>query len=586
MDSEHPSDPPHVEDLVNSPSPPDAPVAVPTPQQYKPPEAQPGSPDDALLGRKVGPCRVEALIGRGGMGAVYRAHHIPLDRPVALKVISPEWLGSPQAAAAFQREARIAARLEDPRIIQVYDVGVYGEQTYIVMQLIRGETLEARVRRDGPLPPEEALRIIKEATRALAAAHRQGVVHRDVKPGNIMLGPDGSVRLMDFGLSVMAGRSEAPQEGISTIGSFDFMAPEQGFGAPPDPRMDLYSLGATYFYILAATPPYVTKCAGDMLLRHREAPIPDVRELRREVTAAAAGLIKRLMAKNPADRPLGANHLLRELESPHMLLDVDSSGSPFKLLPPPTENPEEGFNPSEGFAPLGAAATEEPAEVSEPTAMTQAAAPSSLPPVPASPPHRRLVVKLVAAAVGLAVMARLWHGADRPDWAAAGVFAAAAAAFGLAQGGWRAWAKGLASGLSGAGMAAAFYRFGVGAFAWPAHMPDLEVFILVGLGLAAAAAGFYLGVWTPDRRTAGGLMAGAGALLLLAACSLLLPPGAAWLHGVRTMAALQGRQFVVSGGLWRWGAVSGLVLAGLFLWRRQPPVLRSDQKGPILNWNR
>jgi serine/threonine-protein kinase len=538
------------------------------------------SQSDALIGRQVGPCRVEALLGRGGMGAVYRARHIPLDRPVALKVISPEWLGSSSIAEALQREARIAARLEDPRIVQVYDVGVYGELTYIIMQLVAGETLEAKVSRDGPLPLEEALRIIKEAAKALAVAHKQGVVHRDVKPANIMLGTDGSVRLMDFGLSVAAGRSEATQEGLSTMGSFDFMAPEQGFGAPPDPRMDLYSLGATYFYALTARPPYIAKNVGDTLLLHRDAPIPDVRELRREVTVAASRLIKQLMAKSPAARPPGANHLLRELESSLMLLDVDSSGSPFNILPPPPEKQQEGFDAGEGFAPLAPAAPEGPVEASELAAPLPA-----LPSLPAPPQHRRMVVNLAAVAAGLAVLARLRPGAGRPDWAAAGVFAAAVAVFCLAQAGWRVWVKGLVSGLAGIGMAAAFYRFGVGAFAWPAQTPDLEVIILLGLGSTAAAAGFYLGVWTLDRRTAGGLMAGAGALLLLAALSLLRPPDAAWWDGVRAIGALQGRQFVVSGGLWRWGAVLGMSLAGLFLRRKQsraaPP-----SKGPLLNWNR
>ncbi|MCX5794696.1 MAG: serine/threonine-protein kinase, partial [Elusimicrobia bacterium] len=599
---EPPSSPPAsrpspTEDLVAAP--PAEPVSVEhtvaeePPQQYQAPEAQPGSPDDTLLGRQVGPCRVEALLGRGGMGAVYRAHHIPLDRPVALKVVSPEWLGSPAAAAAFVAEARIAARLEDPRIVQVYDVGVYGEQTYIVMQFLPGENLEAKVGRDGPLPPAEALRVIKEAALALAAAHRQGVVHRDVKPANIMLGPDGSVRLMDFGISVMTGRSEAQPEGISTMGSFDFMAPEQAFGGPPDPRMDLYSLGATYFYTLTARPPYEAKNAGDLLLRHREAPLPDVRELRPEVTAAVAGLIKRLMAKNPAARPAGAGHVLRELESPRMLLDVEASGSPFKLLPPPPEKEEEGFDSGAGFAPMAPAAPEEPEPAPEPApaaspapAAPHVVASSPLPPLPTAPAHRRQVVKVAAGVVGLAVMARLWHGTDRPDWAAAGVFAAAAAAFCLAQAGWRPWLRGLASGLAGVGMAAAFYRFGAGAFAWPAQTPDLDFFGLAAPGLVAAAAAFYLGVWTVDRRAAAGLMVGAGALLLLAAFSLQLPPEADWLQGVRGAAAQQGRRFVASGGLWRWGGLLALFLAGLFLWRRRSRSARSGQGPAILNWNR
>ncbi|MDD5628481.1 MAG: protein kinase [Elusimicrobia bacterium] len=567
------------------------------PQEYRPPLAEPGSPDDWFLGRKVGPCRVEALLGRGGMGAVYRAHHVPLDRPVALKVVSPEWLGSPAAAQAFLAEARIAARLEDPRIVQVYDVGVYGEQTYIVMQFIVGENLEAKVSRDGPLAPQEALRVVKEAALALATAHRQGVVHRDVKPANIMLGADGSVRLTDFGISVMAGRSDPHLEGLATMGSLDFMAPEQAFGAPPDPRMDLYSLGATYFYALTGRPPFAAKTAGDLLLQHREEPVPDVRLRRPEATAAVAALIERLMAKNPTDRPAGASEVVRELESPRMLVNVDSSGSPFSLAPPPLDPKAAGIYPGPDCAPAPAAGKsvplgpaesplpQAPAELPMPPAPTLAPT-RPLPPLPAAPAHRRHVVKAAAGLAVLAVMGRLWHGTGRPDWAAAGVFAAAAAAFCLAQQGWRPWLRGLASGLAGVGMAAAFYRFGAGGFVWPTQAPDLDFFVLAAPGVVAAGAAFCLGVWTADRWTAAGLTAAAGALLLLAACSLQLPPGSEWLEGVRAFAAGQGRWFDASGGPWRWGALLALTLAGLFLLRRGSGSARSGQAPTVLNWNR
>jgi hypothetical protein len=195
------------------------------------------------------------------------------------------------------------------------------------------------------------------------------------------------------------------------------------------------------------------------------------------------------------------------------------------------------------------------------------------------------VVKFVAALVVLAVMTRLWHGMVAADWAAAGLFAAALVAFCLAQAGWRPWAKGLASALAGAAMAAAFYRFGAGGFVWLAQAPDLEACILVGLGMAATGAGFYLGVWTPDRLTAAGLLIGGAVLLHLAALSLLLPPQAAWLQGVCGIAVLQGRQLVASGGLWRWGALLGMALAGLFLLRRQSRLQRSA-RAPLTNWNR
>jgi len=274
-----------------------------------------------------------------------------------------------------------------------------------------------------------------------------------------------------------------------------------------------------------------------------------------------------------------------------MLLDVDTSGSPFKLLPPPPEKEEEGFKADQGFAPLAGAAEGQTAgseQLQEEMPVPEAAIvvePASLPPLPAPARHRQLVVKVVAALVAAAVLARLWHGTVRSDWAAAGIFAAAAAAFCIAQAGWRPWLRGAVAALALAGMAAAFYRFGAGAFAWPAQTPDLEVFILSGLGLAAAWAGFYLGVWTLDRMAAAGLTAGSGALLFLAALSLLLPPEAAWLHGVRAIAVLQGRQLAASGGLWRWGALLALALAGLALWRRQSLVRRAA-KGPLMNWNR
>jgi hypothetical protein len=601
----------HAEDLVNSPppeppavykppedgaAPPPAAFEVSPPQQYKPPVVQPGSAEDSLLGRKVGPCRVEALLGQGGMGAVYRAHHIALDRPVALKVIAPEWLGTQAAADAFLQEARIAARLEDPRIVQVYDVGVYGEQTYIVLQLVSGETLEARVARGGPLPLEEALRVVKEAAMALAAAHKKGVVHRDVKPANIMLGPDGSVRLMDFGLSVMAGRSEALQEGLSTMGSFDFMAPEQGFGAPPDPRMDLYSLGATYFYALTGRPPFISKNVGDMLLQHRESPVPDVRQFRRDASAGAAELIRRLMDKKPSARPRGAAHLLKELESPRMLLDVDASGSPFSLLPAPVDEKVDGFNAAEaGFVPHAAEdeAPPEPEE-GEPAATAPGAAPAApfceaagqdppLPALPALPQNRPLVVKIVSGVVAAAVLARLWRQTCGADWAAAGAFSAAAAVY-VATRGWRLSVRGGLAGLGLAFMAAAFWRFGFGAFVLPAGVPELETIILFGLGLAAAGAGFYLGLWTQDRRTASGLICGAAALLLLAALSVQGPSQESWTAGVRAASSAQWLEFRVCGGLWRWGAVAGLSAAGIFLWRRH--YHRARGKGPLLNWNR
>jgi len=550
---------------------------------------QDGAAADPLLGTILGPCRIEAILGRGGMGAVYRAHHIPLDRPVALKVISSDWAGSPAIAAALLNEARIAARLEDPRIVQVYDAGMAGDQAYIVMQLASGETLERKVLRDGPLSQAEALRVMKEAGQALLAAHRQGVVHRDVKPGNIMLGPDGSVRLMDFGLSVAAGCAGPIQEGLSTMGSFDFMAPEQGFGAPPDARMDLYSLGATYFFVLAGRPPYAAKSPGDILLQHRDAPIPDVREPRCDATEAVFGLIRRLMAKDPAKRPQDAEEFLRELASPRLLIDLDPSGSPLKLLPPPPPPQPEGFDASEGLAPMSV-----PPE-------TPAAAPPPPPPpqVPlavktAPPPRIPLGGRITACAVFLALSAWFWLQSCPADWAACGWAAAALAGYAMACPGLRLVVRRSAGLLACVVMLAAFYRYGLGAFALPSPMPDLLALVLGGLGAATAAAAYYLGAWEAeptDRSLSLGLAASSAILLFLAAVILRLPPQSLGIGAVADAVLADGRTFLDSAGPWRWGGALGLATATLIWVHKSVPAAfnrRTDKanKANVANWNR
>ena len=551
---------------------------------------QDGAAADPLLGTILGPCRIEAILGRGGMGAVYRAHHISLDRPVALKVISSDWAGSPAIAAALLNEARIAARLEDPRIVQVYDAGMAGDQAYIVMQLASGETLERKVLRDGPLSQAEALRVMKEAGQALLAAHRQGVVHRDVKPGNIMLGPDGSVRLMDFGLSVAAGRSGPIPEGLSTMGSFDFMAPEQGFGAPPDARMDLYSLGATYFFVLAGRPPYAAKNPGDMLLQHRDAPIPDVREPRRDATEAVSGLIRRLMAKDPAKRPQDAEEFLRELASPRLLIDLDPSGSPLKLLPPPPPPQLEGFDATEGLAPMSVP-PEAPAAAPPP--------PPPPPPVPlavkaAPPPRIPLGGRITAGAVFLALSAWFWLQSCPADWAACGWAAAALAGYAMACPGLRLAVRRSAGLLACVVMLAAFYRYGLGAFALPSPMPDLLALVLGGLGAATAAAAYYLGAWEAepaDRSLSLGLAAASAVLLFLAAVILRLPPQSLGIGVVADAVLADGRTFLDSAGPWRWGGLLALTTATLVWVHKSVPAafnrrVEKANKANVANWNR
>ena len=291
------------------------------------------SDPDPLIGTRLGPCRIEMLVGRGGMGRVYKALHLALDRRVAVKIVDEGDSGRLDAGAQRAQvldEARIAAKFEDPRIVAIYDVGEERGIPYIVMQWVDGESLEAMVKRSGPLPPLQALTIIKEMAGALAAAHAAGLVHRDVKPGNILIDAHGAVKLADFGIARCTGTGGG--QGEVVVGSFHFMAPEQASGGLSDPSSDLYALGSTWYYALTAQLPYPGS-ALDAFIRHRDESPPEVRLLRPEVTEKAASLLRRLMAKKIEDRPADAKALLAELSSVGMLLDTDTSGSPFKILP-------------------------------------------------------------------------------------------------------------------------------------------------------------------------------------------------------------------------------------------------------------
>ncbi|MEK7744892.1 MAG: protein kinase, partial [Elusimicrobiota bacterium] len=222
---------------------------------------------DEIIGSELGGCRVLERLGGGGMGTVYKAHHLRLDRDVALKVLAPDLAADPGFVVAFEREARSAARLEHPRIVQVYDAGAQDELHYILMQLIDGETALDRVAREGRLNPLDALRIIKAACEGLGVAHKQGIVHRDVKPGNILLGKDGTIRLSDFGLAMRVSDPGGSGE-IRIIGTAQYLAPELGWGGEAEARSDIYSMGATYFCLLAGEPPFQGETDADTVAMH------------------------------------------------------------------------------------------------------------------------------------------------------------------------------------------------------------------------------------------------------------------------------------------------------------------------------
>lgn len=271
--------------------------------------------------KQFGPFVLLRELGRGGMGVVYEARDTALDRLVALKVVSTTGTMSGKTVRRLIGEARAAAKLEHPNVVTVYQVGEDSGTPYIAMQLIRGESVADRLAR-GPMSLEEVDRILAQTATGLAAAHAAGITHRDVKPHNILLAEDGAVKLVDFGLSTIENRLASTTD--AWAGTPQFMSPEQARGFPTDGRSDLYSLAATWYCMLAGRPPFDSPNRFEVLLAHAEAPPPDVREFRPEVSEGVAKLIHRLMAKEPGDRPASVPDFLAEWAA---LRPVSNGGS-------------------------------------------------------------------------------------------------------------------------------------------------------------------------------------------------------------------------------------------------------------------
>jgi serine/threonine-protein kinase len=256
-----------------------------------------------LLGNRY---RLGERIAAGGMGAVYRAVDETLGRQVAVKALRRELADDPTFLERFRREARAAAGLSHPGVAGVYDYGELGGQPFIVMELVEGETLAERVAARGRLPWREAFAIGEQVAAALAAAHAHGLVHRDVKPANILLGRDGRAKVTDFGIAQAAQTATLTRTGM-VLGSANYVAPEQAKGGHVGPAADLYSLGCVLFEAVTGETPYRGGNAVAIATQHVSAPVPDPREHRPELPPGAAELITRALQKQPAGRfPSGA----------------------------------------------------------------------------------------------------------------------------------------------------------------------------------------------------------------------------------------------------------------------------------------
>ena len=264
-----------------------------------------------LLGGRY---RMEALLASGGMGEVWAARDLLLDRAVAVKVLGGAFAGDGRAAERLRREARAAGRLEHPAIAQVFDLGEDGGRPYLVMELLEGESLAERIARAGPMGPAEAARVVAAVAGALEAAHRAGVVHRDVKPGNVFLTSDGGVKVLDFGIASAAGDTALTTGDL--LGTAAYLAPERALGHQATAAADVYALGVVLYELLAGRRPFEAGSDIELAMAHINAdPVP-LAMVAPSVPPPLAAACQQAMAKDPAARPRSAAAFARLVADP------------------------------------------------------------------------------------------------------------------------------------------------------------------------------------------------------------------------------------------------------------------------------
>ncbi len=305
------------------------------------------SEDPALNKVIAGRYRLEARIGEGGMGIVYRARHVLIDRIVAVKLIRPDLRGETHLRAWMLREARAANRVDHAHIIDIHDIGETEEgELYLVMEYLVGTPLSAEISR-GPMPLQRAVDILEQMGAALARAHDLGVVHRDLKSDNILLTARGGrkdfVKILDFGLAALAHDPRLAPKG-AVFGTPEYMSPEQARGETAGPQSDLYALGILFFEMLTGRLPFRSADRDTLLEMQRSAPAPRPSSLRKDCHPAAERIIVRLLEKDTRRRYRDGHHLLEELKAlqrslPSQAWDKDAQGAdvgaPQQQLPPP-----------------------------------------------------------------------------------------------------------------------------------------------------------------------------------------------------------------------------------------------------------
>ena len=282
-----------------------------------------------MIGETIEHYRILEVVGRGGMGIVYKALDVNLDRTVAVKVISAEMRDDPQFVERFRHEARIQAALNHPNIAMLFDYFVWNSSPVAVMELIEGETLQHKLQRSGPIPAHLAIPIAIQALRGVAAGHRRGIIHRDLKPANLMITDEGMVKVTDFGIAKIQTSTGLTQ--VSTrVGSSPYMSPEQILGRPVDARTDIYAMGVTLYELLCGRPPFQAKTSFEIESAHvSDMPLPPI-AYNAQIPRAAVDAVMRALAKNPNDRFATADEFIQALPDLQGVpfVDVDATGYP------------------------------------------------------------------------------------------------------------------------------------------------------------------------------------------------------------------------------------------------------------------
>lgn len=367
-----------------------------------------GKPQNLVFGEYV----VIDKIGQGGMGVVVKAQHKKMKRLVAIKMLSAGLMDSPKAVKRFFQEVEAAGKLSHPNIVAAYDAGEHEGTHYLVMEYVDGQNLSRLVKDRGPLPLDEAMDYIVQAAEGLAHAHSEGIIHRDVKPGNLLIDSKGRVKILDMGLAriqsmSMEGTGDAQRltQTGQMMGTCDYMAPEQATDSrEADHRADIYGLGCTLYRALIGSAPYPGDTIVQTLMGHKNGPIPSLCAGRSDVPAAVDAIFRRMLAKKPEDRPRTMQEVIDSLRA--------AMAAP-NLVPAPAPVPLPPVRPESPLSFLGELTPSAPA-LNRPAAPVEETPPSWLdrdttnisrsgPPAPARSIPRWQIV--VAVAVGVLLLA-------------------------------------------------------------------------------------------------------------------------------------------------------------------------------------